>query len=67
MSSLKKVQINPDFFKMSSKKTRKNGNEKKTQTPIRFIKHKISKRNRWLYPTDSFGKLEKGVVVSSEN
>ena len=30
------------------------------------IKHKISKKNKWLYPTDNFGKLEKGVVDSSE-
>ena len=30
------------------------------------IKHKISKKNKWLNPTDSFGKFEKGVVRDSE-
>ena len=39
----------------------------KTESTIGFIKHKILKKNKWLYPTDNFGKLEKGVVVSSEN
>ena len=43
------------------------GMKNKTQTPIRFIKHKISKKNKWLHPTDNFGKLEKGVVDSSDN
>ena len=38
----------------------------KTQSRIGFIKHKISKKNKWLYPTDNFGKLEKGVVDSSD-
>jgi hypothetical protein len=39
----------------------------KTESPIGFIKHKISKKNKWLYPTDNFGKLEKGVIDSSDN
>jgi hypothetical protein len=36
-----------------------NANQKITQPP----KHT---KNKWLYPTDSFGKLEKGVVYDSE-
>jgi hypothetical protein len=39
----------------------------KTESTIDFIKHKISKKNKWLYPTDNFGKLEKGVVDSTDN
>jgi len=27
--------------------------------PVR--KHKISTRNKWLYPEDNFGKMERGV------
>ena len=33
-----------------------------TESTIGFIKHKISKKNKWLHPTDNFGKLEKGKV-----
>ena len=25
------------------------------------INHQIATKNKWLYPTDSFGKLERGV------
>lgn len=29
------------------------------KTPVN--NHKISKKNKWLYPEDSFGKMEHGV------
>jgi len=37
---------------------RKNTNEK-------VIKPKMPTKNKWLYPTDNFGKMKKGVVLDS--
>lgn len=31
-----------------------------------FNNHKISKKNKWLYPEDSFGKMEHGVEYEKE-
>jgi len=35
---------------------------KKNNTKQEVIPPKIETKNKWLYPTDNFGKLEKGVV-----
>lgn len=29
------------------------------------INHNITTKNKWLYPTDEFGKMEKGIVYES--
>ena len=40
--------------KVNNEPTQNNNQEKPT-------------KNKWLYPTDNFGKLEKGVVYNSKN
>ena len=40
---------------------------KKPQKKKSLEKFTISDKNPWLYPTDNFGKFEKGVVYNSKN
>tara|TARA_B110000037_G_scaffold178223_1_gene203865 strand:- start:138 stop:299 length:162 start_codon:yes stop_codon:yes gene_type:complete len=40
---------------------------KKPQKKKSLEKFTILDKNPWLYPTDNFGKLEKGVVYNSKN
>ena len=39
---------------------------KRKNTNQKVIKPKMPTKNKWLYPIDNFGKLEKGVVYYSE-
>jgi len=36
------------------------------KTNKKVIKQEMPTKNKWLYTTDNFGKLEKGVVYCSE-
>jgi hypothetical protein len=40
---------------------------KRNNTDKKVIQPKIPTKNKWLYPTDNFGKMERGVVHNSES
>jgi len=41
-------------------------NKKKEKSDNKTNKMEISDRNKWLYPTDEFGKMETGVEFESK-
>lgn len=43
-----------------------NANRKPTKRNKKLNKPEIASKNTWLYPTDEFGKMEKGTVYESK-
>ncbi|RTZ05709.1 hypothetical protein [Flavobacterium sp. GSP6] len=58
---LNREQINPEIVKEVNPE---NQNQIITDTAIE-IKPEMATKNKWLYPADEFGKMEKGVVSES--